>query len=72
MNSSFSDFITTFFEKTASLMANFFLLLILYNYFFVRNDSIINITYKELYIIGFVSSLSGIVLALPKKKSVTK
>ena len=53
-------------------MANFFLLLILYNYFFVRNDSVINITYKEFYIIGFVSILSGIVLALSKKKSVAR
>lgn len=48
-------------------MANFFLLLILYNYFFVRNNSIISITYKELYIIVFVSSILGVFSLLSKK-----
>lgn len=67
MNRSFSIYLLTFFEKTSQLMANFFLLLILYNYFFVRNHSIISITYKEFYIIAFVSTISGIFLSLSKK-----
>lgn len=69
MNRSFFNYILTFFEKTSQLMANFFLLLILYNYFFVRNHSIISITYNELYIIAFVSTISGIFLSLSKKRN---
>lgn len=54
-------------------MANFFLLLILYKYFFVRNNSILSITYKELYIIVFGSSILGIFSLLSKKiRSVNK
>ena len=49
-------------------MANFFLLLILYKYFFVRNNLIISITYKELYIILFGSIILGIFSLLSKKK----
>ncbi len=53
-------------------MANFFLLLILYNYFFVKNNSIISITYKELYIIVFVSIILGIFSLLSKRNKISK
>ena len=72
MKKSYANVIQIFFEKTSKLMANFFLLLISYNYFFVRNNSIINITYKELYIIVFLSSILGIFSLLSKKNKISK
>lgn len=72
MKQSYFNVIQLFFEKTSSLMANFFLLLILYNYFFVRNNSIISITYKELYIIVFVSIILGIFSLLSKRNKISK
>ncbi|SIN86707.1 hypothetical protein SAMN05878443_0211 [Carnobacterium alterfunditum] len=68
MKQSYFNVIQIFFKKTSNLMANFFLLLILYNYFFVRNNSNISITYKELYIIVFVSIILGI-FSLPSKNA---
>ena len=72
MKQNYFNVIQLFFEKTSSLMANFFLLLILYNYFFVKNNSIISITYKEVYIIVFVSNLLGIFSLLSKKNKISK
>ena len=72
MKQNYFNVIQLFFEKTSSLMANFFLLLILYNYFFVKNNSIISITYKELYIIVFVSIILGIFSLLSKRNKISK
>lgn len=72
MKQNYFKVIQLFFEKTSSLMAIFFLLLILYNYFFVRNNSNISITYKEVYIIVFVSNLLGIFSLLSKKNKISK
>lgn len=71
MNTNLSDFITIFFEKMTKILAYFLLLLILYKYFFVRNNLIINITYKELYIIVFASIISGIFLSIAKKNKIS-
>lgn len=72
MKQNYFNVIQLFFEKTSSLMANFFLLLILYNYFFVKNNSIISITYTELYIIVFVSIILGIFSLLSKRNKISK
>lgn len=72
MKKSYANMIQIFFEKTSNFMANFFLLLILYNYFFVKNNSIISITYKELYIIVFVSIILGIFSLLSKRNKISK
>lgn len=72
MKHSYFNVIQLFFEKTSSFMANFFLLLILYNYFFVRNNSIISITYKELYIVVFASIILGAFSLLSKKHKISK
>lgn len=65
MNSNLSSHIMLFFENMSGFLAYFLLLLILYNYFFLNNDSI-SITYKELYIVGFISVLLSLVSELPK------
>ena len=68
MNRSFSNFITSFFDKATQLMAYLLFLVIIYKYAFVSNDSIMIITYKEFYIIEFVSIISAILLSLSTKE----
>ena len=68
MNQSYSNFIINFFDKATKILAYFLLILIVYKYFFIRNNAIMIVTVKEFYIIGFVSIISAIFLSISKKK----